>query len=177
MPSPSRYLDQAVGCANDLKKRITELWNYPKVGTPFIEGGRIFYRKNSGLQKQSPLFVRTSLDASPTLVIDPNQLWPDGNTSLSGTGPSPDASLLAYMTSEGGADWQTVHVRNLSTRPGSERPDQVDALLRTLRGRKTRRVSSIRAIRSRPPARFSKPRCQARRSTTTASARRSPTIG
>ena len=94
------YLDK-LQLRDDLKKRITEMWDYPKVGTPFIEGGRIFYRKNSGLQKQSPLFVRTSLDASPTLVIDPNQMWPDGNTSLAGTGPSPDASLLAYMTSEG----------------------------------------------------------------------------
>jgi prolyl oligopeptidase len=110
----SDYLDK-LQLRDDLKKRITELWNYPKVNTPFTEAGRIFYRKNSGLQKQSPFYMRTSLDASPTLVIDPNQLWPDGNTSLAGLVPSPDASLMTYTTSEGGADWQTVHVRNLST--------------------------------------------------------------
>src|SRR6185295_14107827 len=82
-----RYLDQ-LSLRNELKKRITELWNYPKVALPFMEAGRVFYRKNSGLQKQSPLFVRPALDGSPTLVIDPNELWPDGNTSLSGTGVS-----------------------------------------------------------------------------------------
>ena len=41
-----------------LRKRITELWDYPKVSLPYREGGRLFYRKNSGLQKQSVLYVR-----------------------------------------------------------------------------------------------------------------------
>jgi len=59
----SGYLDK-LQLRDDLKKRITELWNYPKVSTPFTEGGRIFYRKNSGLQKQSPFYMRTTLDAA-----------------------------------------------------------------------------------------------------------------
>src|SRR4051812_16813635 len=33
------------------KSRITELWNYPKVGLPFREAGKLFYTKNSGLQR------------------------------------------------------------------------------------------------------------------------------
>ena len=37
------------------RSRITELWNYPKVGLPFREANRLFYTKNSGLQKQSRL--------------------------------------------------------------------------------------------------------------------------
>jgi prolyl oligopeptidase len=109
-----RYLD-SLPVRDALKARITELWNYPKVSVPFIEAGRFFYRRNSGLEKQSSLYVRGSLDAAPTLLLDPNKLWPDGSTSLSATSPSPDGSMLAYMTSEGGADWETVHVRNLST--------------------------------------------------------------
>src|SRR6476620_1028491 len=48
-------------------KRITELWNYPKVSIPVHEGGRYFYQKNSGLQRQSPLYVRASLTAAPAL--------------------------------------------------------------------------------------------------------------
>jgi prolyl oligopeptidase len=109
-----RYLD-ALPMRDTIKARITQLWDYPKTGTPFIEAGRLFYRRNSGLQKQSPLYMRTSLSAPPTLLLDPNQLWPDGSTSLAGTSPSPDGRMLAYMTSEGGADWQVVHVRDLST--------------------------------------------------------------
>ena len=84
---------------------------------------------------------------------------------------------MAYMTSEGGADWQTVHVRNLST--GQDLTDLI----------KWMRFSGLvvdeglegfllfALSRSRPPARFSKPRCQDRRSTTIASARRNPRIG
>ena len=176
-PSPSAYLDQ-LPLRDDLKKRITELWDYPKVGMPFIEAGRVFYRKNSGLQKQSPLFVRTGAGR----IADAR----DRSESSSGRtatrrwrarAPSPDASLLAYMMSEGGADWQTVHVRDLSTRQGPDRPDQVDALLRTVVDERLEGFLLFALSRSRPPARCSKPRCRARRSTTTASARRSPTIG
>ena len=109
-----RYLD-ALPIRDKIKARITQLWDYPKVSTPFIEAGRLFYRRNSGLQKQSPLYVRASLTAPPTPVLDPNLLWPDGSTSLAGTAPSPDGKFLAYMTSEGGADWEIVHVRDLSS--------------------------------------------------------------
>ncbi|PWT82950.1 MAG: S9 family peptidase, partial [Blastocatellia bacterium] len=96
-----------------LRKRITELWNYPKATVPVQEGGRYFYRKNSGLQRQSPIYVRASLDAPPTLVIDPNTLSPDGSISLSQYAPSPDANLVAYGLSQGGADWETVRIHSL----------------------------------------------------------------
>jgi prolyl oligopeptidase len=33
------------------RKRITELWDYPKVSIPVREDGRYFYAKNSGLQR------------------------------------------------------------------------------------------------------------------------------
>jgi prolyl oligopeptidase len=98
-----------------LRKRITELWDYPKVSLPFREGGRIFYRKNSGLQKQSVLYMRRSLSAAPRVVLDPNKLFPDGSTALFGSAPSPDGKLIVYSLSEGGADWQTLRVRDLTT--------------------------------------------------------------
>ena len=109
-----RYL-QALPLRDQLKKRITEIWNYPKVGTPFIEGGHVFYRRNSGLQKQSLFFMRPGLEGSARVIVDPNEMFPSGDVSLSETVPSPDASLLAYTTAEGGADWRTVHVRNIAT--------------------------------------------------------------
>ena len=105
------------------RQRITELWNYPKTTIPVREGGRLFFRKNSGLQRQSPIYMRTNLTGRPTLVIDPNVLSPDGSVSLPRYTPSPDARLLAYTLSEGGADWQTVHVREIAS--GRELPDKV----------------------------------------------------
>lgn len=104
-------------------KRITELWNYPKVSIPVREGGRYFYQKNSGLQRQSPLYVRESLTAAPALVLDPNVLSPDGSVSLAQWMPSPDGRMLAYGLSEGGADWETVHVRDLDK--GQDLADEV----------------------------------------------------
>src|SRR3954466_4995543 len=38
-------------------KRITALWDYPRVSVPVHEGGRYFYQKNSGLERQPPLYV------------------------------------------------------------------------------------------------------------------------
>jgi prolyl oligopeptidase len=97
------------------RTRITELWDYPKVGIPVSEGGRYFYTKNSGLQRQAPLYVRATLAAAPSVVIDPNVLSPDGKLSLAQWSPSPDGKLVAYGLAEGGADWQTLHVREVDT--------------------------------------------------------------
>jgi prolyl oligopeptidase len=158
------------------KQRITELWNYPKVSIPVREGGRYFYQKNSGLQRQAPLYVRASLTAAPALVLDPNVLSPDGSVSLAQWTASPDGRLLAYGLSEGGADWQTLHVRDLDK--GQDLADEVRWIgFPISRGRTTRRVFSTPAIRNRRRAKCSRPRSPARRCTTTASARRRRTIG
>jgi prolyl oligopeptidase len=95
------------------RSRITELWNYPKTGVPIREGGRLFYTRNSGLQRQAAVYMRRDLTAPPELLIDPNVLYADGSVSLSQWKPSPDGRLLAYTLSEGGADWRTIRVRDL----------------------------------------------------------------
>jgi prolyl oligopeptidase len=77
------------------------------------EGDRYFYSKNSGLEKQAPVYFRASLTEKPTLAIDPNIISPDGSTSLGQWTPSPNGKLIAYGLAEGGADWRTIHVRNL----------------------------------------------------------------
>ena len=116
------YLDR-LPIRDHFKKRITELWDYPKTGLPRREAGRYFYSKNSGLQRQAPVYVRESLDATPSLVIDPNALWPDGSISLARWAPSPDGKLFAYAVSEGGADWQTIRVRDLTS--GKDLSDEI----------------------------------------------------
>ena len=107
-----------------LKQRITQLWNYPKTTTPFREAGRLFYRKNTGLQQQSVLFMRTSPAAEPKLLLDPNVAWPDGSVAVRSTSPSPDGKLLAYSTSEGGTDWEKLHLREIAT--GKDLPDLLE---------------------------------------------------
>jgi prolyl oligopeptidase len=105
------------------KRRLTELWNYPRVGVPVIESGRLFYARNSGLQRQAPVFMRAGLTNAPQLVVDPNLISEDGSVSLSHWMPSPDATLLAYGLSDGGADWTTVRIRDIAA--GKDLTDQV----------------------------------------------------
>lgn len=106
-----RYLD-TLPLRPHLRERITALWNYPKVSLPQVEEGRLFYQKNTGLQKQAAIYVRVPGE-EPAVVLDPNTLSDDGSIALMAFAPSPDARLLAYTLAEGGADWQTVHVRDL----------------------------------------------------------------
>ncbi len=103
------------------KDRITRLWDYPKTGVPTVEGGALFYSRNSGLQRQAPVFTKRG--RSESMILDPNALSADGSVSLAAWVPSPDAKLLAYATSQGGADWQDVHIRDLAT--GKDLPDAV----------------------------------------------------
>jgi len=98
-----------------LQQRLTELWDYPRTTLPVVEHGRLFYAKNSGLQRQSPLYVRTGVFDPPSLVIDPNLFSPDGSISLAQYAPSPDARLIVYAIAEGGADWETLRIRNVLT--------------------------------------------------------------
>lgn len=106
-----------------LTERLTALWNYPRVGLPDTEAGKLFYSKNTGLQRQSPVFVRDNWAATPKLVIDPNVISEDGSMSLAQYQPSPDAKLMAYGLAEGGADWRTIKVRDITS--GKDLADQV----------------------------------------------------
>ncbi|HJW74582.1 MAG TPA: prolyl oligopeptidase family serine peptidase, partial [Thermoleophilia bacterium] len=108
------YLDR-IAVRDWLKTRLTELWNTPRTSVPFTEAGRLFYTKNTGLQRQSVWFTRPSLTAAERVVIDPNEISPDGSQALSGFYPSLDGRYVAYSLSEGGADWQTFYVRDLAT--------------------------------------------------------------
>ncbi|MBY0493045.1 MAG: prolyl oligopeptidase family serine peptidase [Cyanobacteria bacterium] len=98
-----------------LKNRLTELWDYARTSLPVVENGRLFYARNTGLQRQSPIYVRTGLFDPPSMVIDPNLLSPDGSVSLAQYAPSPDARLIVYGIAEGGADWETLRIRNVAS--------------------------------------------------------------
>ncbi|MBL7775898.1 MAG: hypothetical protein JNK89_07830, partial [Saprospiraceae bacterium] len=55
------YLNQ-IPYRGKLKKRLTEIWNFEKFGTPFKKAGYYYYFKNDGLQNQSVLYRQTKLD-------------------------------------------------------------------------------------------------------------------
>jgi prolyl oligopeptidase len=97
------------------KARMTELYDYERFGVPRIEGGRYFYTRNDGLQNQSVLYVRTSVDGEGRQLIDPNGWSADGATALAEWTPSEDGKLLAYAIQDGGTDWRTVRVLDVDS--------------------------------------------------------------
>ena len=99
-----------------IRNRLEKLWNYEKFGVPKVEGGRYFYRSNSGLQNQAPLYVADSLDAEPRVLLDPNTLSEDGTVALNrNLWFSPDGRHMGYSVSKAGSDWKEFFVRDVTT--------------------------------------------------------------
>lgn len=103
------YLDQ-IPYREDLKDRLTKIWNYEKVGTPFTEGNYTYFYKNDGLQNQSVLYRKKGANAEAEIFLDPNTFSEDGTVSLAGLSFTKDGSLAAYSISEGGSDWRKIIV-------------------------------------------------------------------
>jgi prolyl oligopeptidase len=101
---------------DQIEKRITELWNYERYSTFFKEGGRYYFFKNDGLQNQSVLYMQDSLEDEPEMLLNPNVWSEDGTTALSSIEFSEDSRYAAYARSEGGSDWQTVHVMEIESK-------------------------------------------------------------
>src|SRR5438552_275024 len=99
-----------------IRRRLTELWDYPKYGAPFKKGGRYFFFKNSGLQNQSVLYTQSSLTAEPHVLLDPNTLSADGTVALSILAFAEDGRTMVYGTSGSGSDWQEFRVRDVARR-------------------------------------------------------------
>ena len=102
----------------ELKQRLTTLWNYEKVGAPFKEGDYSYFYKNDGLQNQYVIYrYKTGQDPDKTEVfLDPNTFTEDGTISLGGLSFSENGSLAAYSISEGGSDWRKVLVMNAQSK-------------------------------------------------------------
>ena len=98
-----------------IKKRITALWNYEKIGAPSKTGGKYFFSRNDGLQNQNVLYIQDALDAPPRLLLDPNTLTKDGTVALAGFVPSDDAKYAAYGLADAGSDWNTWKVLDVAT--------------------------------------------------------------
>ena len=99
----------------EIRKRLTELMDYPRYSTPFKEAGKYYFFKNNGLQNQSVLYVTDQLNGEPVEVLDPNKLSEDGTVALSGVEITKDGKYIIYTISRSGSDWNEIFVKNLET--------------------------------------------------------------
>ena len=101
---------------NELKRRLEELWNYEKIGSPFKEGEYTYFYKNEGLQNQYVVYRYKENKDNVEVFLDPNRFAEDGTTSLAGLSFSQDGSLATYSISEGGSDWRKLITINTATK-------------------------------------------------------------
>ena len=88
------YLAQ-IPYRQQMKKHLMEIMNYPKEGAPWKKGDRYFFYRNNGLQNQSVLYYKNSLEGEPVELLDPNKLSSDGTVALSTLGISDDGTTSA----------------------------------------------------------------------------------
>ena len=109
-----KYLSQ-IPYREKMKKHLLDIMNYPKEGAPWKKGGRWFFYRNDGLQNQSVLYCKNSLDGEAVELLDPNKLSDDGTVALSTLGISDDGKYLGYAISRNGSDWQEIYVKDIAT--------------------------------------------------------------
>ncbi|MDA3824130.1 MAG: prolyl oligopeptidase family serine peptidase [Bacteroidales bacterium] len=108
------YLDK-IPFREAMKDRLTEVWNYPKMGNPFMKKGIYFYTYNTGLQNQSVIYKKSSLEAEGEIFLDPNTLSEDGTVALSTFSISKDAKYAGYGIARAGSDWNEFFVKDVAT--------------------------------------------------------------
>ncbi|MDR1545047.1 MAG: prolyl oligopeptidase family serine peptidase [Prevotellaceae bacterium] len=99
-----------------LRKRLTKLVDYEKFGTPFVKNGKYYFFKNSGLQNQSVLYVKNTLDGEAETVLDPNTFSIDGTVSLKSVDFSQDGRYISYAISRSGSDWEEIYAMDLQSK-------------------------------------------------------------
>jgi prolyl oligopeptidase len=117
------YID-AIPDRQQIAERLKRIWNYERWSPPEHYGSAWFYGHNDGLQNQSVVLVTSDPQVPAHVLLDPNTLSKDGTVALRETAPSDDGRLFAYALSEAGSDWQTWHVRDVTT--GKDLPDRLD---------------------------------------------------
>jgi prolyl oligopeptidase len=101
---------------DQIRERYEELFNYPKLSSPFKVGEYLFFRKNDGLQNQSVVYYQKGLDGEPEVFMDPNAMSEDGTVAVSLAGFSNDDKYVTYSRQDAGSDWQEFYVMEVATK-------------------------------------------------------------
>ncbi len=97
---------------------LTAQTTRPRAGMPVWREGHYLISRNDGTQPQ-PIWYRADtledLLAGGEVLLDPQAWDTAGTASVSGLALSRDGARLAYARNDAGSDWQSIHVRDLTT--------------------------------------------------------------
>ena len=99
-----------------IKKRLEELWNYPRYSSPSKKNEHYYFYKNDGLQNQAVLYRQKGLDGKPEEFLNPNTLNKEGIAALGSTSFSKSGKYFAYSVAVAGSDWQEGYIMETATR-------------------------------------------------------------
>jgi prolyl oligopeptidase len=106
-----------------LHARVTELVRYERIWSPSRRAGRYFWLFNDGRKNQPVVLTAPSLDAKPSVLLDPNAISPDSSLAFAGLVGTEDGSRIGYGLSIGGGDWHEWRFRDVAT--GADLPDKL----------------------------------------------------
>lgn len=113
-----KYMSQ-IPFRDSLSRRLTQLFDYPRVGVPErAADGRYYYYANSGLQNQSVIYRTDSVGRQGEVFLDPNTLSDNGTVALSGLFRSNvgKGRYTGYTISRNGSDWEEIYVMDTDSR-------------------------------------------------------------
>ncbi len=103
----------------ELARRFTEILYLDAISPPEVRGGKQFYSRRYKTKEKSILMVRPE-GGEERVLLDPNQLSPDGSVSLGDWFVSWDGKHVVYALRENNADEATLYVRNVDTGEDSD---------------------------------------------------------
>ena len=101
---------------DELKKQLSNLWDYESIGIPFKHGNYYVFSKNNGKQNQSVYYIKDGINGEEQVLLDPNTFSEDGTTSITTLRVSKDYKYIAYASSKSGSDWKEILVMDIETK-------------------------------------------------------------
>ena len=99
-----------------IRKRLEELWNYPRYSSPFKKADSYYFFKNDGLQNQAVMYRQKGLAGKPEEFLNPNTLNKEGIAALGGTSFSKTGKYFMYSIAVAGSDWKEMFVMETSSK-------------------------------------------------------------
>lgn len=119
----NKYLGTFHDVRTASRARLESLQNYGRTSCPMRRGEHVYVFRNTGLQNQDVMYRlplasiagdSAGADAGE-VFMDLNAQFPAGTTALGSSAFSEDGRWFAYGLAHAGSDWQTLHVRDVST--------------------------------------------------------------